>query len=59
LAKNSLLCNFIKLKVILNNLINLNALKDLNTIIINAINYLINNAKEDKEKYNKDIALKL
>jgi hypothetical protein len=40
-------------------LINLNALKDLNTIVIDFINYLIDNTKEDKEEYDKDIILKL
>jgi len=58
LIKNSFLYNLIKPKVILNNLINPNALKDLNTIIIDAINYLIDNAKDNIEEYNKDIALK-
>jgi len=40
-------------------LIDLNALKGLNTIVVDAINYLIDNAKEDKEEYNKDIIFKL
>jgi len=40
-------------------LIDLDTLKDLNIIVVDAIDYLIDNAKEDKEEYNKDIALKL
>jgi hypothetical protein len=59
LIKNFPLYNLIKLEVILNNLIDLNTLKDLNIIVVNIIDYLIDNAKEDKEEYNKDIVLKL
>ena len=52
--------NLIELKVILNNLIDPDALKDLNIIIINATNYLIDNAeKESIGGYNKDIIAKL
>jgi hypothetical protein len=51
--------DLIKPEVILNDLIDLDTLKDLNIIIINTINYLINNIKENKEEYNKDIVLEL
>jgi len=57
--KNSLLYNLIKLEVTFNNLINLNALKDLNIIVVDLINYLINDVKEDKEEHDKDIILEL
>ena len=60
LAKNSPLRNLIKLEVTLDNLINSNALKDLNIIIINFTNYLIDNAKEESTRgHDKDIIVRL